>query len=303
MIGQFFDLFLINPLTNLFVFLTAFTGNAGLAVIVLTILIRALTLPLTLKQMRSTRAMAAMAPRMQEIQKRYKDPKRRSEEQMKLYRELGINPLGCFSSMLIQMPILFALYGTFRLALGTSPEALLDLSGRLYPWSYLRGAVPLPEHFLWLSLGKGDPTGLALPLMVGLTTYVLQKMSTLPPTDQKQAAQNSMMNVMMPLIFAFITINLPSGLGLYYVLSNVIGMVLQYMYVGRGAINWRALVGLSQEPVLPRALQARTAAMEAARGTSSRASEEEPAEEKAPSRSAAAARRRRYASGRRRGRR
>ena len=66
-----------------------------------------------------------------------------------------------------------------------------------------------------------------------------------------------MMNMMMPLLFGWITISLPSGLGLYYVLSNVIGVVLQYAYVGGGPINWRGLVGLSQDPVLPKALEVR----------------------------------------------
>src|SRR5262245_61196442 len=127
MISWFFDTFLINPLTNLFVLLSHVTGNAGIGVIILTIVIRLVTLPLTLRQMHSTRMMAALSPRMQEIQKRYKDPKRRSEEQMKLYREAGINPLGCFSSMLLQFPILIALYRTFSVAVGEAPEALIKV--------------------------------------------------------------------------------------------------------------------------------------------------------------------------------
>jgi hypothetical protein len=68
-----------------------------------------------------------------------------------------------------------------------------------------------------------------------------------------------MMNLLMPLIFGWITLTLPSGLGLYYALSNIIGMVLQYAYVGGGPINWRALMGLSQDAVLPRAVTARQA--------------------------------------------
>ena len=81
--------------------------------------------------MHSTRAMAAMAPRVQEIQKKYKDPRRRSEEQMKLYREMGVNPLGCLSGMIIQMPILIALYQTFRVAVGEAPEALVTILTQL----------------------------------------------------------------------------------------------------------------------------------------------------------------------------
>jgi YidC/Oxa1 family membrane protein insertase len=98
LISDFFRLFLITPLTNFFVLLTTLTGNAGIAVILLTIIIRVVTLPLTLKQMRMTRMMGAMQPRQQEIQRRYKDPKRRQQEIMKLYKEAGVNPLAASTS-------------------------------------------------------------------------------------------------------------------------------------------------------------------------------------------------------------
>ena len=301
-IGDLFDLLLINPLTNLFILLTTLTGNAGFGVILLTIFIRIITLPLTLRQMHSTRMMAMLSPRMQELQRRYKDPKRRSEEQMKLYREMGINPLGCASSMLLQFPILIALYQVFSVAVGESPEALIRVSNRLYDLDILRNGLPLPADFLWLHLGRPDP--LILPISVAATTYVLQKMTVLPTTDERMRAQNSMMNLLMPLLFGWITISLPSGLGLYYVLSNLIGMVLQYAYVGGGAFNWQALVGLNQEPVLPKALQARDAQQEAMKVRTTKKDEEEAGEEVArPISESAARRRRRYASGRRRGRR
>jgi YidC/Oxa1 family membrane protein insertase len=320
MIGEFFSLVLIDPLTNLFVLLTAMLGNPGLAVIALTIIIRVVTFPLHLKQMRMTRTMAAMQPRLQEIQKKYRDPARRSQEQMKLYREMGVNPIGCFGSMLIQMPILIALYATFRLALGQSPEAIISLSGRLYDWDFLKTAIPLQEDFLWMNLGQPDP--FIIPLTVALSTYVLQKMSTLPATDERQAAQNQMMNLLMPLIFGWITITLPSGLGLYYVLSNLIGMVMQYAYVGGGRFNVGGLLGLNKEPVLPKAMEARQKQIEQVRRTMEDQGEEEggskdgarrngrpkaPQDQdgaKAPeSTTASARRRRRYASGRRRSRR
>ena len=311
-LSQFFNLVLIDPLTNLFILLATFTGNAGIGVILLTIFIRAITLPLTLKQMHSTRMMAAIGPRMQDIQKRFKDPKRRSEEQMKLYREAGINPLGCFSSMLLQMPILMALYRVFSTAVGETPEALMKVSGRLYNWEYLRTGLPVPADFLWLHMGRPDP--IILPLLVAITTYSLQKMSMLPATDERQRAQASMMNMMMPLLFGWITINLPSGLGLYYVLSNLIGMAMQYIYVGGGPFNWRALLGLSQDAVLPRALDVRQKQIESVRGLGPDESED-PMDEGAPKTPAkpkgrppagsagAARRRRRNDSGRGRSRR
>ena len=309
-IGWFFDTVLINPLTNLFILLSAVTGSAGIAVILLTIIIRIITLPLTRKQMHSTRMMAVLAPRMQDIQKRFKDPKRRQEETMKLYRDAGINPLGCFSSMLLQFPILFALYRTFTVAVGEAPEALISLNERIYPWGLLQSAVPMPAEFLWLHLGRPDP--IILPICVAATTYILQKMTMLPATDEKQRAQNSMMNMLMPLIFGWITISLPSGLGLYYVLSNVIGAVLQYLYVGGGPLNWRAFIGLSPDPVLPRALEVRQKQIESINNRPEDGQNQdgdEPstngAKPKTPSGQPAetASRRRRYANGRRRGRR
>ncbi len=286
-IGDLFTFFLTTPLINLFVLLTTVTGSAGIAVILLTIIIRMVTFPLTVKQMHSTRMMAAMQPRMQEIQKRYKDPKRRSQEQMKLYREAGINPLGCISSMLLQFPILIALYRTFVVAVGEAPESLLQLSGRLYDIPYLRTGLPLPADFLWLHLGRPDP--FILPLLVAMSTYLLQKMSTMPAMDERARAQAQMMNFLMPLIFGYITITLPSGLGLYYVLSNIIGIAMQYIYVGGGPINWRAIVGLSQAPVLPRAMELRQKNIDRVKNLGTSDEEEEPEEDDEPSAGAAAA--------------
>jgi YidC/Oxa1 family membrane protein insertase len=320
-ISWLFNTFLIYPLTNLFVLFSTLTGSAGMGVILLTIFIRAVTLPMNLKQMRMTRMMAALAPRIQDIQKRYKDPKRRSEEQMKLYREAGFNPVGCFGSFLVQFPILIALYQVFTLAVGEAPEALIKVSSRLYPWDYLRSNMPLNADFLWLHLGRPDP--IVLPILVAGTTYVLQKMSALPAMDERQRQQNSMMNLMMPLIFGYITFSLPSGLGLYYVLSNIIGMVLQYAYVGGGPFNWRALLGLSQEAVLPRALEVRQAQFDSVgqigrgeadeepeaprrngrRGGQSAAPQSNDGTKSKPPAGDGARPRRRYSSGRRRGRR
>ncbi len=304
-ISYIFNTFLVFPLTNLFVAFTVLTGNAGLAVILVTIFIRFITLPLNIKQMKTTRAMAALAPQLQGLQKRFKDPKRRSQEQMRLYKEAKVSPAGCFSSLLVQMPILFALFQTFRTTVGETPESLISLSDRLYGWEYLRTSMPLPADFLWLNLGQPDQ--FVLPVTVAASTFVLQKVTMLPATDDKQRAQNSMMNFLMPLMFGYITLTLPSGLGLYYFLSNLIGIAMQYMYVGRGPVNWRALVGLSQDAVLPRAVIVRQEAVDKFSNLDDSEDEEgeegDAKEDKPAGQSKAAKRRRRYTSGKRRGRR
>lgn len=254
-IGDIFDLILIAPLTNVFVLLTSVTGNAGIAVILLTISIKLVTLPLQLRQLHGMRAMQGIQPRVQELNKRYKDPRRRQQEMMKLYREAGINPLGCVSGLLIQMPILMALYRVFYLSVGNAPESLVRLSEKIYPWEFLRSGLPLPADFLWMHLGSPDPV--VMPLAVAVSMYTMQKLTQMPTTDEKQRAQQNMMNLMLPLMFGFFTIQWPSALGLYWALSNVISMVTQYFYMGAGPINWRALVGMSQDPVLPRAVARR----------------------------------------------
>jgi YidC/Oxa1 family membrane protein insertase len=241
-IGLLWDVVLVNPMTNvLIVFNNVFFGSFGLAIIAFTVIMRGVTFPLTLRQLRSSRAMSAIQPRMQEIQKKYKDPKRRSEETMKLYREAGVNPLGCLLPMLVQFPIWIALYQTIRFTLGSTPESLISLSERLYPWSFIQHAVPLEERFLWLDLSQGD---LLLAVLVGLSMFVQQKITTPPAADERQQSMNSMMLWMMPLMFTWFAISFPSGLALYWVISSIVGIVLQYLYVGSGGLTWRNLFSL-----------------------------------------------------------
>lgn len=241
---------LVIPMTNFLVLIAALAGgNFGVAVIVFTVLMRAITWPLTRSQLRSTRAMQAIAPKVQEIQKKYKDPRRRSEEQMKLYREAGVNPLGCIWPMLIQFPIWIALYQSIRFTLGETPETVLNLSQQLYPWSFLRTSVPLDNTFLWLHLGDPDPT-LIMALLVGASMWVQQRMMT-PTTasmDPQQQQINQTMLWMMPIMFAFFTLSFPSGLALYWVATNIISIVLQYFYVGRENISWKRIFSLAPAP-------------------------------------------------------
>lgn len=237
---------LVIPMTNFLVFLTAVSfGNFGLAIMIFTLIMRGITWPLTRSQLAATRAMQAIQPRIQEIQKKYSDPKRRSEETMKLYKEAGVNPAGCIWPMLVQFPIWIALFQSIRFTLGFTPENLLDLSQRLYPWSFLRTSVPLNDHFLGLDLGADSP--LYMALMVGATMWVQQRMMspTNRATDAQQQQMNSMMLWMMPLMFGFFTLQFPGGLALYWVATSVVSIVLQYFYIGPSKVSWRQIFSLS----------------------------------------------------------
>lgn len=232
----------INPLINALVLLDIFVlGQFGLAILLFTMLLRLATIPFTLRQLESTRAMQAAQPQMQELNKKYKDPKRRNEEMLKLYREYNINPLGCFMPLLIQMVVFIALNSALRHMVGGNPESLLSLSQRLYPWSFLHTDVPLRQHFLWLNLGNPDSTFI-LPLLVGASTYVQQKMSVTPATNPQQAQQQQMMTWMMPMMLIFFTLNLPSGVGVYWVTSNIFSLFASYYVYGRRAISWRQIL-------------------------------------------------------------
>ncbi|MDO8615165.1 MAG: YidC/Oxa1 family membrane protein insertase [Dehalococcoidia bacterium] len=245
-----FNLLLIDPLINALLLLNLVVlGQFGLAILLFTLLLRLATLPFTIRQLQSTKAMQTAQPQMQEIQKKYKDPKRRQEEMLKLYREHNINPLGCFLPMVIQMVVFIALYRSLVFVVGGSPESLVALSQRLYPISFLQNQVPLEQHFLYLNLGQPDTTFI-LPLIVGLSTYIQQKMSQTPNASAQQQLQQQMMMWMMPMMLVFFTLNLPSGVGVYWVASNVFSLFASYYVYGRRVLSWRYLLlpGPAPEP-------------------------------------------------------
>ena len=247
LVGWLFTNGLVIPMTNFLVLLSrASFGSFGIAIIIFTLIMRGLTWPLTRQQLRASRAMQVVQPRIQELQKKYKDPKRRSEETMKIYKEAGMNPLGCIWPMLVQFPIWIALFQAIRFTLGTTPESLLSLSQRLYPWSYLKTAAPLEDQFLWMDMGQPDPTFI-MAILVGASMWVQQRMMmpVNPSTDPQQQQMNQTMLWMMPLMFAFFTLQFPSGLALYWVATNIVSVILQYFYIGPSNINWRRIFSLS----------------------------------------------------------
>lgn len=203
----------------------------GLAIILLTIFVRLILLPVSLRQLKSTKAMQSLQPKMQELQKKYgKNKQKLQQETMKLYKESGINPIGCMGPMLIQFPVWIALYQSIMRALATTPENLLDLSHRLYSWQAVSHALPLNSHFLWLDLsGSGD---FFLAVLVGGSMWVQQKMTTAPSADPKQQSTAQSMQIMMPFMFGAFVLMFPSGLAVFWLVSNLIGIATQYFLGG-----------------------------------------------------------------------
>jgi YidC/Oxa1 family membrane protein insertase len=232
-------------------------NNFGLAIIVFTILIRLVTYPLTAQQMKSQQKMTELqgSKKWQETQKKYKDDKEKlAQEQMKVYQEMGINPLGSCLPLVIQFPIMIGLYQSISLAMAAAPIQLLSLSRDLYAFIPAAALIPLNSKFLWMNLGLPEASttpfvlpigdGFPIPIMtiiVVVTTWLQSKLmtpATASPGDQG-AQMSKMMNLYMPILMGWISYTLASGLALYFVMSNVLG-IAQYAIMGK--VNWRNLL-------------------------------------------------------------
>ena len=208
----FFLVSLFSPITDLFtVILTTLysvlekfgVGSYGLAIIILTVIIKILLYPLTRKQIESMRGMQEIAPKLKKLQEKHKDnPQLLQQKMMQLYQEAGVNPLAGCLPMLIQMPILMAMYYTF------------------FSFDYGGGA----PSFLWVpNLSETDPTYI-LPLIAAGTTFLMQKISTVEVNQQTK-----IMMIFFPLFMGFISLNLPAGLVLYWATQNVVQIVQQLL--------------------------------------------------------------------------
>jgi YidC/Oxa1 family membrane protein insertase len=183
----------------------------GMAIIVMTIIIRTVLLPLNIKQTKSSMAMSKLQPEIKKLQEKYKnDPQKSQQEMMKLYKERGASPLSGCLPMLIQWPIFIALY---------------------YVFNNLKGISGI--HFLWIKdLGKKD---IILAVLSGLTTYFSSSLM-MSSADSSQAKQTANMNIGMSVFMIFISWSLKSALVLYWVVSNLI-QILQTVLIKKIAMN------------------------------------------------------------------
>ena len=213
----------LEPLTKFFHWLLGvfygFIPNYGVAIILVTILVKIITLPIMNRQMRSMERMRELQPKLKEIQEKYKeDRQRQSEEQMKLYKEEGVNPLGGCLPMLLQFPVFIGLFYSLQseIALRHAPFILwiTDLSA--------------PEDLMTLPVV--DLPVRLLPIVMGASMYLQQKMT---PTTGMDPAQAKMMTTVMPLMMLVLFYQFPSGLVLYWMVSNFLSIGHQ-LWVRRG---------------------------------------------------------------------
>jgi YidC/Oxa1 family membrane protein insertase len=204
---------------------------------------------LTVQQFKATQKMQSLQddPRYKKMQTKYKNDKDRlAQEQMKLYKELGINPLGSCLPTLIQLPIILGLYQSVTRAMAASPTELFRLEQIIYP-RLINAAnlLPLENRFLWMDLGQPERVtifGLSIPLLAILvvaTTFLQSKLLQPPTSANDQGAMISKsMSIYMPVLMGFMAYSLASGLAIYFLTSNIFG-IFQYAILGRA--NWANL--------------------------------------------------------------
>ena len=202
---ELFDsaILVLQDILNIFYQLTATLGfpSYGLAIILMTLVIKMLMYPLTVKQVKSMKGMQILQPKMKELQAKYKDkPEKLQQEMIKLYKETGVNPMAGCLPLVLQMPIFIIIFYGLR-----------DFT--------FNGAT----SFLWLvDLAQPDPLYI-LPVLSALTTYYQQKQTS---TEMNQQAK--MMLMFMPLFIGYISTTFSSGLVLYWVTMNTVQIVQQW---------------------------------------------------------------------------
>ena len=185
-----------------------YVGNFGVSIIIVTILIKIALLPLTLKQDKSMKEMKKLQPEIEKIKEKYANDKQMLNiKTMELYKEHKVNPLGGCLPLLLQLPILFALFGVLR-----------------------NGIIPKDSSFLWLKLSVPDPF-YVLPVLNGAVSFFQQKL--MGSADSNPQMKNMM--YIFPIMMIMFSVKMPSGLQLYWLTSSILAVVQQYFIMKKGA--------------------------------------------------------------------
>ncbi|MEA2660443.1 MAG: YidC/Oxa1 family rane protein insertase [Chloroflexota bacterium] len=242
-LAPYWNFLLVHPLISLLVAAYDLVPDFGFAIVAVTIAIRLALYPLFKIQIRNQRAMQELAPAMAELKAKYgSDKQKLSQEQMKLYQERGYNPaMGCLP-LLLQMPLLLAMYAAFTQAPHLTGQSLAhDLIPFVPNPLAPDQTLDLTAHWLpWITGGLGQPDPLhILPILAGVTQLIssvmFQPMAQPKIVDQQQKMMQSM-QYYFPLLTIFIAWSLPSGLALYWVTTTVFGIVQQYFVSGWGQL-------------------------------------------------------------------
>lgn len=256
--GEIWNTFLFHPLVNALIFLYQIIGNFGLAIIVLTVLLRIVLTPLTLPSLKAAQKMAALAPELAKLKKKYeKDKQKLAQAQMDLYKKNGVNPAAGCLPQIIQIIILIALYQAFAQVLQANGDVINKLNQILYsPLKLLEGSQ-FNLSFLYLNLTKPDTfmvSGIPIPgfflILAALTQFLSSKMMQPQVVKEEQVAKKTeekkddiatsmqgQMLYLFPLMTIFIGFSFPSGLVLYWFVFSAFQLGQQYLVSGWGGLK------------------------------------------------------------------
>lgn len=231
MIGALFHTYLSNPIYNLLIYLVGVIpgGDVGIAVIAVTLVVKAIVLPLSLSAVRTQRAMKVVEPELKEIKEIYKDDKeKQAKETFALYKKYRINPFASFATLIIQLPILLALYWVFR------GEALPNIDvASLYSF------VPIPAHISTQLLGIFSVTGksIVLAVLAGVTQFLQAYFAVPTPAKSEKAtmqedfgrAMAMQARFVIPFIIALVAYETSGAVALYFVTSNIVTLFQEFL--------------------------------------------------------------------------
>ncbi len=244
-IGQLFNYLITLPIFNVLMLLYHLFGSMALSIIVLTLIVRLALFPLTLRQLKSTKATQAIQPLIADVRKKYKDQKEQYAAMQAIYKEYGVNPVAGCLPLLVQLPVLYGLFFALREALNTSGLSpinyLHSLNQSIYPF-LPKFIIPPDPYMIWfggpINLGHPDPTHI-LPILAALATFLQLRMSqprTRTGAKDAMTQQMAMMQYIMPFVTLFFAWTFPAGLALYWTTTSVFSMVQQYFVTGWGSL-------------------------------------------------------------------
>ncbi|HLY32606.1 MAG TPA: YidC/Oxa1 family membrane protein insertase [Ktedonobacterales bacterium] len=249
-----------QPVFNVLMLIYALVHNFALSIVILTLIIRACLIPLTRRQLRSSRVMQELAPQLNELRAQYKDdPQGLLQAQQALYKEHGVSLYGGCLPLVVQLPFLYALYYSFFTVLSVQKvtetinghvksvnESLAHhisrINADIYP--FVPHLTRLPDtHFFWANLASPDPLHI-LPILAGLLTFIQLRMALPVRKPQPRSASAGpdptqtmgMMQYIMPFFTFFIGLNFPAGLALYWCITTGFSAVQQYFISGWGSL-------------------------------------------------------------------
>ncbi len=285
LISNFFNVIITYPIFNVLMLLYHLFGDFALSIIVLTIAITVMLLPLTLRQLKSAKAMLALQPELAEIRKRYpQDLKAQLEAKQELYKQYGISTASSYLPLLLQIPIFIGLYSALNIVLNHA--SLAHLNSIMYPFLPQLSSVPniglnwftILNSAWHISLGVPDPTHI-LPILAGVVTFVQMRMSqphAIAEIKDATMQLTQLTQFILPLIMVLITIfigwQLAAGLALYRTTSLLLNMIQQYFVTGRGSLFAVPHVGGIPDSGGPKNDAARQQAQSPNRSSSSRGS-------------------------------